>query len=959
MSESTLRQEARDIPLRDLTASQREGLGELLTFLESAVKHSNQSVETRESRLLLLSGTRGAGKTSLVLTVREKLSQFKRSTDRRDRDWRDDDDSGQKSKDEKQKSHEPEELEARLRKLAHDVHWLETLSLDPMHRGTNLLAAILARISARAERPDGSKPVERGLFDPTTVLDRARHELMNLRTEAVSALEGNLEERAQGLDPESYSTAANEAERQKLHLPEQLNRILGHIAAGPDAPERDKHLFVLPIDDVDIRPSRAIEVLKLAYSLSIPRLFFVFMGSAKVLDQVLFYQMQGEFAGLLGSEAERNQKVTADIEASANEIASSLLRKLIPPGQRIKLANMDLGEALAYPTASRQADDKGKQGGARDDDLEGLLGRVTFRPHAVCTHEVSSTMDDLKSFIVCPIEAAGDGAKAGRARSSPYDGAGLLRGSPRQVADLHQLFDAFTKLDGKALSPLLKKLTENFCTLVDEDAALTVPVQDRLKVVVSEVHGSDGASKTWHLDTSGLRVTSATWNPLDFCLRDLDKFAINGAGVHGRRIRRHDVEAMDDEGRPRPLLPQTRSSLELLHDLLLLSDEGRVSAAIPYANDREIAFTTWDDGDSDPMQIPWRCAHWGSFWHLDVFTAHWNQGLEGIHQALVEPACLDDGAFAPLLGLNWVQAVVRTLRAVPGRQCRGDVLVEKASDKKDAPWRLGDIHATAAALAVELADLAQYVTDKREKGQDDQEADLVDELLVELACLAMPEIGLIRLNVVGTPGDTANDGGVTTLARTFDSKVIDLARRERAAWRAKENALRAQERARKEGVAKKETEASEAHGEAAKDHTEAREALKSACATALPRPADKKPEQGEYARTVVDCLLRHILEIERVKTKLAPQVCARRLARIGPYIRTILGVSFVRPREHGPQAPTESMPLLAPANPLPDEYWPKPKQVQAFFRRQSRLPLSPGISQHHVGDVQELLELVN
>ncbi len=123
-----------------------------------------------------------------------------------------------------------------------------------------------------------------------------------------------------------------DAERQKLQVAKKLNEILGSLAAGVAGnPAKTKGLFVLPVDDMDVRPSRAVQMLKLATMLSIPRLFFLFLGEVDAIDQVLFYETQGEYIRLLGNTLASRKEIAESIEAKSNEIASSLLRKFLPP----------------------------------------------------------------------------------------------------------------------------------------------------------------------------------------------------------------------------------------------------------------------------------------------------------------------------------------------------------------------------------------------------------------------------------------------------------------------------------------------------------------------------------------------------------------------------------------------------------------------------------------------------
>ncbi len=77
--------------------------------------------------------------------------------------------------------------------------------------------------------------------------------------------DGNLNERAAQLDPDSYALETMRIERARLNLNPNVKKILDSIASAISQSSNDKKkpLFILPIDDFDLNPVACLELLRI------------------------------------------------------------------------------------------------------------------------------------------------------------------------------------------------------------------------------------------------------------------------------------------------------------------------------------------------------------------------------------------------------------------------------------------------------------------------------------------------------------------------------------------------------------------------------------------------------------------------------------------------------------------------------------------------------------------------
>jgi hypothetical protein len=297
-----LRPEAIPLTWSELDKSQRRAFRQLLAILNEAradldkqplVKKDQKQAwtpwidESRKVRVALLSGERGTGKTTVLLSL---IEAFKEGT--------------------LSPPDVPEDLRTAFADLRNRLVWLDLLDMSPLPSSTNLFAAILARIENRLLRrtgaPEDVGPIgsfdDSGLLEPSAIYQSALSQFARLQNDVALAWEGNLRQRAGSLDPSQYAMEVMTAERVRLSMNERLNRTLEALAKEHFQGTTVKDpLFALPIDDFDLNPLQCLDLLNLLRIISVPRLLFIVLGNFEMAELVVTVKLAGEMQELGGS----------------------------------------------------------------------------------------------------------------------------------------------------------------------------------------------------------------------------------------------------------------------------------------------------------------------------------------------------------------------------------------------------------------------------------------------------------------------------------------------------------------------------------------------------------------------------------------------------------------------------------------------------------------------------------
>lgn len=106
------------------------------------------------------------------------------------------------------------QLSERRRKVV----WLETLDMEPLAEGTNLFAAILARVGAKLEAVRGRYSPMGAILDDRDRYQRAIDALHQVQTNVVRIWDGTFRTRAAHVDPQAFAAEVIESERAGIDL---------------------------------------------------------------------------------------------------------------------------------------------------------------------------------------------------------------------------------------------------------------------------------------------------------------------------------------------------------------------------------------------------------------------------------------------------------------------------------------------------------------------------------------------------------------------------------------------------------------------------------------------------------------------------------------------------------------------------------------------------------------------
>ncbi len=335
--------EAKALHPDELFPSTREALGQLFRLLARTVSAS-ASAEKHEREMLstsfLVSGDRGFGKTTILLTAADALQRRERGEDV----GRDHELASYFSEDQRQDLRlRKEELGFGINELDRHIYWLSTLDLEPVPKKANLLATVLVRIRDALDdategrcasgRPSSSPPLGSDIEKTWDKLDRLVDEATFMWEEGSGAQDARRERAQQQI--KAAETFAGFQQRFKV-------AVDGVACALKIRKERPKPVLVLPIDNVDRSIEHIYSIVKLSRLASSPRLWFVLAAGRPEFQLFLERSFQQELA----SSQQMSDLEGHDQDLSiARRQASTTMRRSLPPGHQIRIAPVDLSTA--------------------------------------------------------------------------------------------------------------------------------------------------------------------------------------------------------------------------------------------------------------------------------------------------------------------------------------------------------------------------------------------------------------------------------------------------------------------------------------------------------------------------------------------------------------------------------------------------------------------------------------
>lgn len=298
-----LRPEAVELGWEHLHRGQKCALERIEMCLSDALKapmRALSEVRRNPNRILFVSGPRGIGKTTLLLTLGGLAGRNSYLNESENFDFF------------SSSTRPSDSFQRRIRETFKQVIWLETIKLQHFEDRKGLLKAIRCRLA------DHSSPQQEGY-------DRWKEDLEKLELPFRSDFRQGFEKLTQWL-----------------------------LGSGKEAKSQGKSLIVLPVDDFDLNPKLILKALRLFRALKSPYFVIIIFGDIEVARSVIELKTISRFLGI-GKTPSQQSLTLLPAEALAGlagDIAANAIRKLLPSSQRIFIEPMSLGDALDYSPAS-------------------------------------------------------------------------------------------------------------------------------------------------------------------------------------------------------------------------------------------------------------------------------------------------------------------------------------------------------------------------------------------------------------------------------------------------------------------------------------------------------------------------------------------------------------------------------------------------------------------------------
>jgi hypothetical protein len=599
----------------------------------------------RRSQIGFIDGDRGMGKSSVLLTLQALTSE---------EDYFVEDNAKNPADKDKAKILNAEEYPSTMKlrdpQRRNNVVWLETLDMEPLSKGANLFAAILARIEKELDDRLGElQPMAAACSEPDGYAGAA-DKLRQLQND-VAIVWDRKEGGAYEGDPSTRALWVNQAEKAGLEMNQRIGKVLEMMARVRRNRRDENPLYVLPVDDFDLAPCHCLELLRLIRMITTPRLFFLVAGNTRIAEAVLRLRTEGDLLSL----TERKPLKPNDVSIHASEIAANNMRKLLPPGQRVRLATLRITEALDNIRADSDSKTDTKEGSLRN-KLEAIKFEINQAPTAQAKMSLA--------YFLLPDEFS-----IGYLTIAEW-----LTGTPRQVLDRIEMLGQFAKTDidcqatdqssitlskdfqrqikkNKRDDRLIVKLFEEIQREISEDALVPFQLRERLVETFN-------TSVSISLDLSYLRVKQHdSYQELsgsnEFKLVNVTPVGIRVSVATG------DYMSQQVEGKEKAKEEATTALPRRLGATLLFAHDFTVSLWGGYLRHSSLMYRSklgpmvevrWKTGIEGYVAFGWNTLEWWTFRDCDRFAQHWRQHVDQCN-----------GSY----GLAWLAAILEVVLNEP------------------------------------------------------------------------------------------------------------------------------------------------------------------------------------------------------------------------------------------------------------------------------------------------------
>ena len=653
--------EARAFPWDDLLEPTQRGLYELLSWLEAACGINPGSGESRDEHLstsLLISGPRGSGKTTVLLSAVQALRHWRAFLGLKPGGRLEAGASGALTSGMEAMRGD---LGTTLERIEGRVVWLEPLDLEPVSAGANLLATLLVRVRAALDAPreDMAPRTGHGRWS-SSILEESAEEAWGKLDHLIRDASFMWEDSGSTLDTRSRAEQQIKAAEIYANFQQRFTRAMEEVAKTLSMPrfgtaQGEQVILVLPIDNVDRSIEHLHNIVKLTRMVASPRLWFVLAAGHQEFQLFMERSFQKE---LITSGQEGLGTAGQDETLSiARRQSATTLRRALPPSYRINLGPVDPYKAWDFSPQHVGPEDAGQTLGSLLSQL-----RLPCSPRREQTQVLSSFAD-----LINLVPRLSDTVKT-TYRAATRDG----QDAPRHNVILTHAGKLALSLPARTLQDLwhaarreLQSTPAASGVAAASEAEQTVRVAtEMLRNAIDESDLPAWASqqllnRILRYDDKGLVFLDLTGKPVRRSKRTTLSDVLewprqeregNGDAEADERVliselhlrHFHDVVLMLndlDQERPGVTLPGNVAGwFMLLHDVLMLSEPPRVlnPDVTPFEMSPELVVTLhelWVDFPTHPeplvqLECWWSLPTWRTFVEFTIFTAQWTAFLK-------------------------------------------------------------------------------------------------------------------------------------------------------------------------------------------------------------------------------------------------------------------------------------------------------------------------------------------
>lgn len=307
--------------------------------------------EKRASNVVVIDGPRGAGKTSLMLTLVE-LWRRSLAHEKLDEALA----PGEIDLEEiAPTSSDPNTTEREaIEPVRGKIIPIRVLDLAPLPRSTSLITWVAAQLREFIDLLDErTAPAFSDVSTHAAVpwepdWDKelpSRRAWADLTASAAWGWDDNIQARKGTLDPDAYAEELQQSERARVGIVERWRTLIGAIVK--DAAERhpnrisEEARIVIPIDDVDMNPLRTTDLLDFVRTFWDPQLVFMLSGDSDlILAALKRYHTKS-----MGADDDTAAGSTLH-DMAAHDMAAQSYDKVVPLAQRFRISPLEPTERV-------------------------------------------------------------------------------------------------------------------------------------------------------------------------------------------------------------------------------------------------------------------------------------------------------------------------------------------------------------------------------------------------------------------------------------------------------------------------------------------------------------------------------------------------------------------------------------------------------------------------------------